>query len=355
MRRSTLVFIFFGLIFAALVGANYVTTSQPPITLRLAVDPLAEVWVRQAAQSFSEQNVTVNGSTRVVVEVIRQTEAEAMAWTPTTHLDGWIAASRLFEPSFNPSQPFRLLAESLAETVLVWGGWRDYVDAVTFNNLPFDWEAVQDAAQAETWERFGMTGLRGYVRIGLAPTSSSVGYGALLSAIASYSQSGDLRLNVLGTKSFDDWFSPLKLAIGRPFARLIDTLATQGATRVNLALLSEAEWLTNLDLPGLQGRLVYAYPAYNVRLDFPFYLWDDTSTPQIQREGLRAFANFLRRDEQQQLLADYGLRRVGGQAEAGARLFRQGQALGLLADLPPMTFISPSDRAAIESVTRLLN
>jgi len=307
MRRSTLVFIFFGLIFAALAGANYVTVSQPPVILRLAVDPLAEAWVRQATQAFNAQTISVSGGTRVQIDVTRQTEAEALAWTPSTRREGWIAASRLFENTFTPNQPFRPLAESLAQSVLVWGGWRDYVAAIAQSNQssaqPFDWEAVQAAAQAETWTAFGAGGLRGNVFVGLPPASSSVGYGALLSAIAAQQDSPNIQRTSVGSATFAEWFAPLRLAIGKPSASIISTMSTQGATRVNFALLSEAEWLNSAAT--FQDRLIYAYPAYNVRLDFPFYLWDDASTTPVQREGLRAFADFLRSDEQQRLLADH--------------------------------------------------
>ncbi|MCS6834897.1 MAG: substrate-binding domain-containing protein [Anaerolineae bacterium] len=352
MRRSTLVFIFFGLIFATLVAANYVATSQPPIILRVAVDPLVEAWVSRAALAFNAQDTTISGA-RVSISVVKQTEAEALAWTPTTRHDGWIAASRLFEPSFNPSQPFRPLAESLAETVLVWGGWQEYVQAITQDGLTFDWQAVQAAAKVETWERFGMSALRGNVFLGLPPASTSSGYAALLSAAASYSQLDNVRRDVVGSVAFSEWFAPLKLAVGRPNVSLISTLATQGAKRINFALLTEAEWLTNLN--AFQDKLVYAYPAYNVRLDFPFYIWDDANTTPTQRDSLRAFADFLRREEQQRLLATYGLRRPGGQADASDATFRQGQAYGFSAELPRMTFISTPDRTTADSVIRLLN
>jgi len=354
MRRSTLVFIFFGVIFAALAGANFFAANQPPITLRLAVDPLAEAWVRQAAQAFNAQNVTISGGTRVLIDVTRQTEAEVLAWTPSTRRNGWIASSRLFETSFTPAQPFRPLADSLAETVLVWGGWGNYTSIITQDGAqPFDWAAVQAAAQAETWQAISAGGLSGNVQVGIPPISTSAGYGALLSAMASQQGAASISRASTSSTAFTAWFKPLKLAIGRPSASIISTLSSQGATRINFALLTEAEWLNNLSTFG--PRLDYAYPAYNVRLDFPFYLWDDASTTTQQRQGLSAFANFLMSAEQQRQLAAFGLRPSTGQVDARAALFAQGAPYGLLAQLPPMTFISPPDRATAEAVARLLN
>src|SRR5262245_31181770 len=81
IRRSTIVVIFFGIIVAGIVGYNLFVKNQPPLEINVVADPLAEEWIRAAAEAFNKTETLVNnGTARVHVNVMTSVNDIAV-WT----------------------------------------------------------------------------------------------------------------------------------------------------------------------------------------------------------------------------------------------------------------------------------
>lgn len=365
MRRSTIILVLFVLIAGGLIGLSQFLRSQPPYTLEVAVDPLAEDWLRAAAARFNESNATLPGSSqRVVVNIssmadLRVWQGQA-GWSTTAHPTGWVPASSDALRSVDVTMPFRPYEASLARTPLLWGGFASRVDLITQQGTqPFDWDAVAAAAAAERWQNLGAPANWGNVNMGLLwPASSLAGVAVLESAAIQQQGRSTLDRTALSSSGFRAWFDPIAASMNN--ARRLgespaQAMAARGATVADFALLPESLWLRSLgELSQRQEAMIFAYPAAQKLLDFPLAIWEDAETDANERAALRAFADYLLSDAVQTLAAEYGLRPVLLPLTGAEPLFAAGLPFGIALEAPPGNLAALS-RPDIESLLRLLN
>ena len=94
--RTTIIFLLFVIIIAVIFGVQQVVQRQPPLEITIAVDPLAEDWVKAAANAYNSSTPVVNGTTRVQVSVIVVDDLDVWydtsSWTSNNHPHGWLPA-----------------------------------------------------------------------------------------------------------------------------------------------------------------------------------------------------------------------------------------------------------------------
>jgi hypothetical protein len=335
MRRGTLIFIVFVLVAGAIVGVSQYLRSQPPVEYVVAVNPLAADWLREAVAGFNATNPVVAATQRVHFNV---TSIEDLAvwqggenWTADHHPAAWIPASAV---SVAYTERYVLAADSVAQTLLVWGGYESRVAVATDNGaLPLDWPAVQAAAQAESWSSIGgQSGWR-FVKLAFAPPDQSMsGLAALFSAAASFSGDVDIGAGATRSPEFRDWLRPVVESVPNFQTLGADPAGAmaRGPSTAELALLPENRWLLNLN--GLLNHepVVFSYPADQFVLDFPLAQWRDPLPDQdTERAAVAALADWLLRPEQQARLQAYGLRPASGAPDATAALFTAAERYGI--------------------------
>lgn len=309
MRRGTLFIFLFILIVAGVLGASFFLRSQPPLDIRIAVSPLAEAWVRDAAAAYNATEPVVNTTRRVQVSV--EVLEDASLWLSDNPAqfnqnppDAWIPAA-VFSLRYAQEQryPLTALRNSLAQTPLIWGGFNDSVEVVS-GDAPLDWAALTDYATDN--------------RITLAfynPTSSVLGISALLSGAAARANTATISASEFNSAAFREWMQPVLQSVPsfNTFGSSVaQTLATRGRSVGEIALLPESEWLVNAGRGQFANSLLLSYPAYTLVFDLPFATWSQPATeaadPVDRDAALNAFANFLLSAAQQTNAQRFGLR-----------------------------------------------
>jgi hypothetical protein len=153
MRRATVVLLLFVVLVGGVIALSRVINTQPPLTVTVAVDPLAESWVREAVARFNASRVVI-GTQRVEAELAVTGDMPVWrgeaGWTAQTHPDAWVASSSVsvaYAQSAN--LPVQSVAASVAHTYLLWGGYASRADVITEGGaVPLDWESVSAAAKA---------------------------------------------------------------------------------------------------------------------------------------------------------------------------------------------------------------
>jgi hypothetical protein len=351
MRRGTIVLILFVLIAAAVVGISAFLRAQPPLELTVAVSPLAEAWLREAAAAFNATNPVVNGTQPIRITVQPQDEAsialgESAAWTNEAHPDGWIPAAA-FAPDYARSRglPIETLQPSVAQTPLVWGGFSDIVADATGNGAQaFDWPAVNAAVAAQP------------IRLAFRnPAATMDGFAVLLSGVAALADDPLITRDSLRSPEARAWLETALQAVPNTAtlgASAAQTMAARGPSVGGLALLPESEWLTNLrgQLVNANTPLQLAYPAYTVTFRFPCNVWNDPASQAAgaadRAQGIGLFCDYLLTPAQQAAAARFGLRPADGVIpEEAAALFVTAEAYGAQIVLPPMTAVQPPGRS----------
>jgi hypothetical protein len=351
MRRGTIVLIIFVLVAAGVVGISTFLRSQPPLEITVAASPLAEGWLREAAAAFNATGPVVNGTQTVRVTIQPQDEAvialgESANWTRESHPDGWIPAAA-FALDYGRSRglPLETLQPSVAQTPLVWGGFRDVVAQATGDGAqPFDWPAVNDAISSQP------------IRLAFRnPAATMDGFAVLLSGAAALADDPIITRDSLRSPEARAWLETTLQAVPNTAtlgASAAETMAARGPSVGGLALLPESEWLTNLRGQLVNGRdpLQLAYPAYTVEFTFPCAAWSDaasrepTAVDRAQAVGL--FCDYLLTPAQQAAALTHGLRPAGGViGEQAAALFASAEQYGAQRVLPPMTVVQPPGRS----------
>jgi hypothetical protein len=364
LRRSTLVFILFGVLIAGIIGYNTFLQNQPPVQITIAVDPSISDWARAQAEAFNRTNpVILPSSTRVQIVITDAFNDIAVwqgraNWTSENHPIGWIPTSSLIQQYIPSNLTFRPVVTSLAQSPLVWGGFGSRVNIITANGArPFDWAAVQTIANGQRWENLGAPANWGNVNMGLNWASSSTsGMGVLASMQASYTNNPQLDERTSTQADFITWFTPLNDAMqnaerlgGSP----ADAMSSRGATVADFALLPEFQWLVELDDLNRVEPMQFAYPQYGFMLDFPLLIWQDTGTTEIETQSLQQFANWIQGDQGTLTSAQFGLRPSNGVPPQNHPLFTNGEAYGILRELPMNPMVTP-DRRIAEQLLRLL-
>ncbi len=113
MRRGTIFVIIFILLAAGIVGASLFLRSQPPLEITVAVNPLAESWVRAAVDAYNASEPVVNATRRVIYRVTAVDDLTVWSdevsrqWTETDHpaaLDSGDQRCRSIMPPACPSR-----------------------------------------------------------------------------------------------------------------------------------------------------------------------------------------------------------------------------------------------------------
>lgn len=351
MRRGTIIVVIFVLIAGAVVGASFFLRSQPPLEFTIAVSPLAEAWLRDAAASFNAANPTINGTQAVRVAIQPQDEAqialgESAVWTRENHPDGWIPAAA-FSADYARSRglPLNTLQPSVAQTPLVWGGFSDIAaDATHDGQEPFDWPAVNEAVASQP------------IRLAFRSASSTIdGFAVLLSGAAALADNPTITRDSLRSPAARAWLENTILAVPNTLtlgASAAQAMAARGPSVGGLALLPESEWLANLrgQLVNSASPVQLAYPAYTVQFTFPCAAWSDPAAQEATAAGraaaVAAFCNYLLTPAQQLNAVRFGLRPADGlMTEEMAALLTPALAYGAQVELPPMITVQAPGRS----------
>lgn len=351
MRRGTIVVIVFVVLAAIVVGASQFLRSQPPLEITVVVSPLAEAWVRNAADSFNASSPVVNATRRVQVRVTAQDDlsiwsdegvrqmqdAPPSAWIPATSVSLQYA-SRL---------PFEVVEPSLAKTLLVWGGFSDRVAALTEGGAyPLDWADVARAAEAGRWQNIdGANPAWGNINLAFSrPTGSTSGLAALFSGAAAFTDDPAVSGATVVGNDYHDWIEPILLSV--PNYNTLGTsvaqrLASSGVSLAAVALLPESEWINNLRgaLVENANPITLSYPAYPFVFDFPLARWQGLTADE--NAAVDSFAAWLLNQQPE----NFGLRPTDGIVPETARLFTEAENYGVLPELDLTQAVTSPARA----------
>ncbi|MBC7810592.1 MAG: substrate-binding domain-containing protein [Burkholderiales bacterium] len=335
MRRGTIFLVVFVVLAVAVIGVSQFLRSQPPLEITLAVNPLAEAWVRDAMTSFNAgENAVGAAARRVQVQVISTDDPAVWQgesrWTLANHPHAWIPASSAsvdYTAGSGGNLPFVSAADSLARTPLVWGGYASRVDAlansdaITTNTL--DWQMVAEAAATDegSWAALGGDANWRFLKVAFPrPDSTMSGLGALFSGAGYFNENATLTGGATRSREFQSAFVPIINAVPN-FQTLgsdIAAAAARGSSTVEIALLPESQWLLNLDGITNNEDMRFSYPAYQFMLDFPLARWQSDTTTADEQAAVDAVANFLLSAAQQQNAQRFGLRPAQGEPGAPA-------------------------------------
>jgi hypothetical protein len=338
MRRGTIILILFVVVVAGVIGVSQFLRQQPPLELNIAVDPLAEDWLRAAVTRFNATEPVVNAARRVQFSLTTTGDMVVWrgdhGWTPESHPDAWVPSSSVsVDYASSSNVPLTLIVPSLARTPLVWGGYDSRVAVVTRNGTaPLDWETVAAAAEAEAWSTLGGEPNWQFVKLGFAlPDRTMSGLGVLLSGAAYFNENVDLRGGATSNSAFHDWLQPIIASVPN-FTTLGNDVAgamARGPSTVELALLPERSWLANLDgMLGNEG-VQLSYPAYQFVYDFPLLLWDTPETTSDQRAAVEAFGDWLLGTAEQAHAVGTGLRPANSEPTTADAIFALAETQGI--------------------------
>jgi hypothetical protein len=317
------------------------TTDETPVSpqssrITIAVSPLVEDWIQEAAQAYNSQRRRVNGQLvelTVVVQDGLQVWTSAGVWTAANHPLLWIPEmGQAVEYANQNGLQFTLLDPSLASTVLAWGTTADRAQVLTQQFTTLDWNAVQQASVTSSWSALGGPAEWGpYFKPGFAPPDRyTSGMAALLVAAAEFHSQPLLDAAALNDPALTNWLKPVFQSIpniANLGANPAENIAARGTSIADVALLPESEWLVNYpSLKAKLGSLTLAYPAYQVWFDFPVALWDGPETTDQDRAAAQDVVDFLSSADQLRQAAQYGLRQPDG-IPAASTLFDQAGAL----------------------------
>lgn len=364
MSRTTLVFILFVVIVAAIIGLSQFIRSQPPLEISIAVDPLAEDWAQAVVDDFNAADIRVNnGANQVNVTLSVEDDLDIWqgrtGWNLTDHPDGWLAASSVSVDYIPANLRFETVVNSTARTPLVWGGFADRVAVLEDEFGSFDWDAVSQAAAAERWSNIGGESNWNFFQLAFnRPGSSMSGVAVLLSGAADFADTDTITRQIISGSEFSSWLDSIINSVPN-FQTLGNdpaaALASRGAVLMDIALLPEKQWLTNIDrLADLSAPLVFSYPQYQFVLDFPVAAWRDENTEPHIIEAVQAFGEYLLTDSAQSKAIAAGLRPVDGEPSGDAPLFVTGQAYGILLEPEYGVNVQPPGRSDLESLIRRL-
>ncbi len=360
MKRGTIVLVIFGVIAAIVVGVSVFLQNQPPIEITIAVDPLAEDWVRDAADAFNDTDTLVNGTRRIQVNVTTISDLDVWRstrtdfWTAENHPTGWIpASSASVDYATGANLPIDIVVESTARTLLVWGGYSARVNLLTNDGTTtLDWADVVLAAETEAWSELG--GSSGFVNLALLlPDRTMGGLASLFSAAATFNDSATITNGAVRDSDFYAWLEPVINSvqnfntIGSDIAQFT---ARGGTNSVDIAIGPEVQWLNGLDGIIRNAEMQFSYPAYNVIFDFPVAMWEDAATTSDERAGVRAFGEFLQGTGQQQNAVNFGLRPITGNPPATAPLFVAGAEYGIQIDAPITESVTSPSATDVQSL-----
>ncbi|MBI1257125.1 MAG: hypothetical protein GC204_06615 [Chloroflexi bacterium] len=336
MRRGPIIVLIFILVVAAVIGASQFMRAQPPLEITVAVSPLAGTWVSSAANNFNASNTLVNGTRRVQVKVTTiddlavWSDAGQSQWL-TDHPTAWIPAASA-SVGYANRLSFENVQPSVAQTVLMWGGFGDRVDALTDKGAhALDWDDVERAAVAGTWANIpGANASWGNINLAFSRPSGSVsGLAVLFSGAAAFSKQAALSGSTVVASDYQNWMEPILQSVpsyNTLGTSVAQTLAARGSSVGDIALLPESEWLNNLSGQLVSGGspIRLSYPTYPFVFDFPLVRWQGLSDDE--NAAVAAFGAYLLTQHPESA----GLRPANGSVPQTAKLFADGESYGVL-------------------------
>lgn len=365
MRRGTIVVVLFILIVGAIVAAGLLLPEPPPpdpIVAEIVANPLAQAWLTEAVMTFNAAGQKIAGRPiQITITYIDDLAVwQTTQWTTSNHPDGWIPAinaSLDYAGGVYTSFSLEVVQASTAQTLLVWGGYRERVNLLTPD---FSWQTVAAAAQQGTWAAVaGDSSISAFERVNLAfppPNSRITGLAVLFSGLAHLDGGADL--NAVPTSSRDALL-PVVCRVPN-FNAVGEDPAARMATNRSLAdigLLPENQWLRSLSRLGGSDAFVLAYPTRPFVFNFPLVAVSlRGEAASLERQAVAAFGDFLLSAEQQRAVMDVGLRPVAGlpmvegQLDPAATLFVNAQNAGLIAELDLSDPVQPPNRTGVLSL-----
>lgn len=322
MRRGTIFILVFIILAGGIIAITQLFRAQPALEIIIAVDPLAERWVREAATTFNTQNQTVGVSrrVRVTVQVISDMKVFSgqSGWGADTHPDGWIPAwSALFtSPSIGAGITANRVTDSLARTTLVW------MSPASSPLSSVSWGEVANAVGQN--ERIAFPLADGSVQ----------GLAALISGAADFRAQNALTEDDLGNET-RDYLRPIIQAvpnfntIGPDVAVFLS--GPQGSSFV-AGMAAESQWLMQLQVLAAKNPR-FGYPDYPILFDFPMYLLDSVTQTDDERAAVQAFSAYLASNAQQSAAMSFGLRPASVDPTADQPLFASGAQYGIVSSL----------------------
>ena len=350
-------------------------TDTSPIEVRVLVAPAAFDWVSEAADRFNAEGRRLNRRP-VTIRAIEQDGLSVYAQLSSTGLSpapaAWIPESAFTLDLVNLAsrqaggRDAFSADGSVAQSVLMWGGFADRVAVLDARFGSLSWAAVHDASVAPNgWSGLGGQAAWGFFKLVLPdPRKSSEGLAAVLSAAAEFQGKTELAATDINDVRFQQWAQALVSAVPN-FANLGsepgNALAARGPSAGDVGMLLESDWLAAA--AGLSNREqpVFRYAPLAITFDFPFSEWvgieasgngqNDAARQQAEIEAARLFRDYLLDSAQQSRAEAFGLRPASGAAtNASGSLFPQWTSLGIQAGQPPITRVRVSADATLAAL-----
>ncbi|PJF29345.1 MAG: hypothetical protein CUN52_08840 [Phototrophicales bacterium] len=348
MRQiGTLIVILFIIISLGIVGWGYIQRNQPqpkapqpiPIELTVVANPMAHAWITQAVAQFNQSDLSKIDQFVIRISV-NPTPADDMTvwratWNDANRPDMWLASSSLSVQY----RGYPLLVEdslTVALSPMIWVASVPAYNAITRNGeLKLDWDTVQAVASAGTWANFGTNNPQGNVNIAFAPPDSSMnGLMVLYGAESYYIRSLNLD-GVSTSQDFLTWLAPIVDSVpnfNTIGADVATFMLTRGAS-IHIALMPEAQLLTQIDTFLRTRPVMVSYPEYPMVFDFQL-AWTtedgDTTAQQARLRAIQTFGQWLLEPAQQGQLSQYGLRPITTPISQNDELFRKGADVGIV-------------------------
>ncbi len=349
MKRGTIVLGFFAIVAAAIVGVSLFLQNRPPVTIRVAVDPLAQDWMEQVVADFNASNTTIkNGTLRVAVDLETMSDLEVWqsnddSWTVQNHPDAWVPAMPL-SIEYSP-QPFLMSQLSVAQTPLIFAGYESRVDVLTDgSSVPLNWEQVFEAANVQSWEALGGEDSWGFVGLAFSlPNSKVCGLGVLYSGLAALNQNPTLTGEMM--RNVRDEFEPVVESVPNfnSIGNDVAAFMARMPASVDIGIGPEKLWVQRLSGLVANEPVRFSYPEYSMTFDFPYAIWNAPETDPDREEAAQVFGDWLLLETAQSKASDFGLRPVSGVVDATDLLFAQAQQYGIELEIPVGRPVQPPD------------
>lgn len=330
------------------------------INLTVAVNPLLESWVTDAAQRYNATNPQTNG--RPIRVTVRRQDSLAVwgentvHWSSTDHPQVWIPeagyALTFAQDGFRLN--YKAEKASLGQTPIIWGAYQNYGNVIVNNAGALNSTTIQQAAATASWEDMGGNSRWGFIKLAFSrPDSTDPGLASLLTLIGNLGGNTKLTSDILSNTAMLDQLRPVIDAVPN-FSTLglnpASVMATRGTSTGEIGLLPESQWLANFAaLSAVEPVQLYYTDAY-ILLNFPYAIWDGIETTSAERQAAQAFGNYLMADNQQALLGAAGFRPATRSDVSQFAPFQAAQGLVQL-ELSGNE-ITPADRSATLALLR---
>lgn len=333
MRRSQIVFFLIILSAMAIVAIGFAlqssndsndnnsssdTSSNQPIALRVAVNPVIEPWIREAVEDYSRNNPRVKNRP-VTIQVISQDSLTVWqgesGWSVLNHPQVWIPEANYalqYVQEGNLGLRYTVLENTLVQTPIIWGAYQSRADVILNEYGSFNGKTIQQTAELGAWSNIGGDSAWRFIKIGFSrPDSKDSGFAALLTLASAYAESPSLNNQLMNDSALWAWLGPLVDSVPN-FSSLgadpADWMVNMRQSAIEIGLLPENQWLIHYgDLSKIEPILLY-YPENYLLLDFPFAIWDGQETTEEERQAAADFGKFLLSEAQQRAAGEKGLR-----------------------------------------------